>query len=85
VVAEGLDPRSTRVDEIMSRDLVTSRPDEDLEEALEAMAEHQVRRVPVVNENGKLVGIISQADVFTRGKEKQGKDVVKEISKERKA
>src|SRR5688572_33415170 len=46
VVAEGGDPQSTTVGEIMSRDLVTVDPDQPLDEALRLMARHQVRRLP---------------------------------------
>ena len=62
VVAEGKDPQSTRVTEIASRDLVTVDPQQDLDEALRLMARHQVRRLPVVEEDGRLVGVLAQAD-----------------------
>src|SRR4051794_38669015 len=63
VVAEGKDPSSTTIGEIASRELVTNDPQQDLDEALRLMARHQVRRLPVVEEDGKLVGILAQADV----------------------
>ena len=63
VVAEGRDPQATKVDEVATRELVTIDPDQDLDEALRLMAKHQVRRLPVVEEDGRPVGIISQADV----------------------
>src|ERR1044071_1439794 len=63
VVAEGKSPESTTVGEISSRELVTVDPQQDLDEALRLMARHQVRRLPVVEEDGKLVGIVAQADV----------------------
>lgn len=52
-----------RVEEAMSRnDLVVARPDDDVDSVMRSMREHQVRRVPVV-EDGRLVGIIAQADL----------------------
>ena len=83
VLADGLDPRTTQVNDVMSKKLVTCRADDDVEKAMNAMAQFQLRRIPVVGENMKLVGIISQADVATRvgAPEKTG-EVVKEISQE---
>ena len=63
VVAEGKDPQSTTVRDVVTSRLVTVDPDQDLDEALRLMAQHQVRRLPVVEEDGKLVGIVAQADV----------------------
>lgn len=65
VVAEGLDPRQTQVENVMARKLVTCTPEDDLQSALDAMSQSQLRRIPVVD-NGQLVGIISQADVAMR-------------------
>ncbi len=67
VVAEGRDPQSTTVGEIASRDLVTVDPEQPLAEAARLMATNQVRRLPVVEEDGRLVGILAQADVATEG------------------
>jgi CBS domain-containing protein len=81
VVAEGRDPKTTRVEEVMSRKLVTCHADDNIENAIKAMAQYQLRRIPVVDDNNRLVGIISQADIATRvdEPEKTG-EVVKEIS-----
>ena len=83
VIAEGRDPNSTRVGDVMSKKLVTCHADDDIDQAMSAMAQFQLRRIPVVEDNMKLVGIISQADVATRVDE-PGKtaEVVKEISQE---
>jgi CBS domain-containing protein len=61
-VAEGRDPNSVTVDDIATRDLVTIRPDQDVEEARQLMAQHELDRILVV-EGGRLVGIISEADL----------------------
>src|ERR687895_2591972 len=67
VVAEGKDPESTTVRAVASTQLVTIDPQQDLDEALRLMAKHQVRRLPVVEEDGRLVGIVAQADVAKVG------------------
>ncbi len=83
IVAEGRDPNTTRVEEVMSKKLVTCRADDDVDVAMNAMAQFQLRRIPVVGDNMSLLGIISQADVATRmdAPEKTA-EVVKEISEE---
>jgi CBS domain-containing protein len=69
------------VEEVMTRKLITCRPDDDVESAMKAMAQYQLRRIPVVDDNNRLVGIISQADVATRvGEPEKTAEVVKEIS-----
>jgi CBS domain-containing protein len=80
VVAEGRDPNATTVKEIASTNLVTVSPDDDLDEALSLLAEHQVRRLPVV-EGDRLVGIVAQADIARLGKDKKTGEVVEEISR----
>jgi CBS domain-containing protein len=62
VLAEGRDPDSTKVDDVSSRDLVTISPDRDVNEARQLMAQRQLDRVLVV-EDERLVGIISEADI----------------------
>src|SRR5213083_3082122 len=81
VVAEGKDPESTKVTEIASTALVTVDPQQDLDEALWLMAQHQVRRLPVVEEDGRLVGVVAQADVAEEAKPKKVGELVEEISK----
>ena len=80
VVAEGRDPQSTPVREVASKDLVTVDPQQDLDEALRLMAQHQVRRLPVVEEDRRLVGVVAQADVARHGNDTQTGQVVQEIS-----
>ena len=83
VIAEGMDPQAARVGDVMSKKLVTCRADDDVEVAMSAMAQFQLRRIPVVEDNMRLVGIISQADVATRvDTPEKTAEVVKEISEE---
>jgi CBS domain-containing protein len=81
VVAEGRDPQSTTVTEVASKEVVTVDPQQDLDEALRLMAKHQVRRLPVVEEDGRLVGVLAQADVAREGDDARTGQVVEEISK----
>ena len=81
IVAEGRDPKSTEVESVMTRKVVTCRAEDDLQKALDAMAEHQLRRIPVVDHDNKILGIIAQADVATRvDQPDKTAEMVKEIS-----
>src|SRR6266513_46520 len=71
VVAEGLDPERVKVYEVASRDVVTLDPQQSLDEALRLLARHQVRRLPVVEEDGRLVGVLAQADVAREADDKR--------------
>jgi CBS domain-containing protein len=81
VVAAGRDPETTPVSEVASGEVYTVNPDDDLDEALRRMAQAQVRRLPVVLEDGELVGIISQADLPRLTKEKNVGEIVGAISR----
>lgn len=84
VVAEGRDPNAVKVEEVMTREPVTCRAEDDLQKAVGLMAERQLRRIPVVDEGGRVVGIIAQADVATRTEApEKTAGVVEEISKPR--
>lgn len=81
VVAEGKDAKTTKLSEVMTTDVVTCTPDGDIDQTLDLMEDHQIRRIPVV-EGGRLVGIISQADVATRLEEpEKTAELVEDISK----
>lgn len=81
IVAKELDPKSTKVEAVMTRKVVTCNPEDDLQKALDAMSEHQLRRIPIVDTDNKILGIIAQADVATRvDKPKKTAEMVKEIS-----
>jgi CBS domain-containing protein len=85
IVAEGRDARSTKVEAVMTRKVVTCRAEDDVQKALDAMAEHQLRRIPVVDKEGKILGIIAQADVATRvNQPDKTAEVVKGISQDNK-
>jgi CBS domain-containing protein len=79
VVSESRDPQVTTVGEISSSNPVTVRPEQDLAEALQLMAQHQVRRLPVV-EDERLIGIVAQADVALEGEDRRTGEVVEQVS-----
>jgi CBS domain-containing protein len=79
VLAKALDPSDVTVSEVASRNPVVATPDELLDEALQRMAQEQVRRLPVVDD-GKLVGILAQADVVRVAKSTSTGAMVEQIS-----
>ena len=81
-LAEGKDPSSTTAGEVASKQLVTIDPQQDLDEALRLMADHQVRQIPVVEDDGRLVGIVAQADVARQSDDRQTGEVVERISQQ---
>jgi CBS domain-containing protein len=81
VVAEGKDPQTTPVREIASTKLVTADPDQDLDEAVRLMAQHQIRRLPVVEQDGRLIGVLAQADIARAGEDRKTGELVEEISR----
>ncbi|MBA3348120.1 MAG: CBS domain-containing protein [Actinobacteria bacterium] len=79
IVGEGMGA-DTPVGQIASKDLVTIDPQQELGEAVRLMAEHQLRRLPVCEEDGKLVGILAQADIAQVGHDELTGEVVQKIS-----
>ncbi|MES2283638.1 MAG: CBS domain-containing protein [Pseudomonadota bacterium] len=67
-VAKGLDGQ-TPLSGIMSRQVQTASPEDDLDDVLERMADGQIRRMPVVDAQGGLVGIVSLGDIAVKGSE----------------
>ena len=80
VVAEGKDPKSTQVRDVATTRVVTIDPDQDLDEALRLMATNQVRRLPVVDDDGRLAGVVAQADIARQASDKQTGELVERIS-----
>jgi CBS domain-containing protein len=81
-IAEGGDPASTLVSDFTSEKPVTIGADDSVEEALSTMAEHGVRRLPVIDGHD-LVGMLSQADVARNLPEERVGDLVEAISSAR--
>jgi CBS domain-containing protein len=79
VIAEGKDPNSTKAGELGEGKPVTIGADDSVDEALHTMAEHGVRRLPVIDGHD-LIGIVSQADLARNVDEEKVGDLVEAIS-----
>src|SRR5690242_936989 len=81
-VAEGKDCANTRSEDVMSVDIKTARPNDRVVDVIRMMADKQVRRIPVVNENGYLLGMISMGDIALETHEdRELADALEDISK----
>jgi CBS domain-containing protein len=81
VLAKGLDPKSTPIEKFISTNPVVCRDGENVEKCERAMQEHQIRRIPIVDNEGRVIGIVSQADLALRDKPERVSKTVAEISK----
>jgi CBS domain-containing protein len=79
VVAEGR--MSATVRDAMSTGVRSAKPDDDAKDVMEMMAREQVRRIPIVDEQGMVVGIVSQADIVREGDDKRAEKTIEAISK----
>ncbi len=79
VIAEGQDPAATTAGQLGEGKPVTIGADDSIDEALRTMAEHKVRRLPVIDGH-QLVGIVAQADIARNVEEHQVGDLVESIS-----
>jgi CBS domain-containing protein len=80
VIADARDPHTTRVDEVMSLHPVCCNEDDDTRKALKLMADHQVRRIPIVDAEERLLGIVAQADLARNEDEEDVGRMVEQIS-----
>lgn len=81
-VADNKDCASVRAEDIMSVDIYTAKPNDRVVDVIRKMGDKQVRRIPVCNDNGYLVGMISMADVATETRQdRELSDALEEISK----
>jgi CBS domain-containing protein len=81
VVGDGRDA-DTPVSDVMSKaQLVTLQPDADVNEAMEKMADEQVRRIPIVDDRDTLLGIVAQADIVRKARDdRKAERTVEKIS-----
>ena len=63
IISEGLDRRITIIEAFITRNPITCRPEQSLESCENLMQTHRIRRIPIVDDNGRCVGILSQADL----------------------
>jgi CBS domain-containing protein len=81
VVAAGLDPKTTAIENHITQRPFTCRDGENIEKCERLMQEHQVRRVPVVDANNSVIGIVAQADLALKEKPDRLSKTMAEISK----
>jgi CBS domain-containing protein len=80
LVAEGK-AADSRVSEVMSSgSLATCAPTDDVDRVMETMSREQVRRIPIVDERGTLVGIVAQADIVRKADDEKAERTVEKIS-----
>jgi CBS domain-containing protein len=79
-VAEGRDPSSTKASEAMSKEVVAVRETDDLQEAERIMHDQQIRRLPVINDQGELVGYLAMAKVARTESPAQAGKVIQGVS-----
>jgi CBS domain-containing protein len=82
-IMDGLDPTNLPIERCMTTKVISCRAGDDLEKVLELMQENQVRRIPVVDDQDRIQGIVSMSDLMNRGKVPKGEtsETLKSISK----
>lgn len=81
VVVNGLDPTQVKVQEVMSSTLFTCRDNDTVEDAFAEMSERQVRRLPVLDIDGRLVGIVTLSDLGRHGRDpRRASEALRELS-----
>ena len=81
IVCEGFDPRTSAVGEFMTRQPVCCRPEQSLDSCEKLMQVHQIRRIPVIDKEGRCVGILSQADLARVVQAERVQKTITEISR----
>ncbi|MDD5339930.1 MAG: CBS domain-containing protein [Candidatus ainarchaeum sp.] len=64
LLARGKDPSGVPVEEVMSKPLRVVRPETTIEDAAKAMRENKIKRLPVVNDDNELIGVLSEGDIM---------------------
>ena len=80
-VADARDPLSTKVRDVMTPSVFWCFDDQGIEEAAQLMEEKQIRRLPIVNRDKELVGVVSLGDLALTGKDKSAGDALESISR----
>lgn len=80
-LAKGKDAYAKTARDCMTSPCITVTPETTLEECCRVMEEHQIRRVPVVDEEGRCCGIVAQADIALNAPREQVAEVLQEISR----
>jgi CBS domain-containing protein len=81
IIAQGLDPKTTQIEKVVTRSTFTCRDGENVEACERLMQEHQIRRIPIVDAEDRVIGIVSQADLALKDKPERVSKTVAEISR----
>jgi|SRR5215472_6815186 len=81
VIAQGLDPKTIQIEKFISLPPLACRDGENVETCERLMQEHQVRRIPIVDAEDRVIGIVSQADLALKDTPERVSKTVAEISK----
>jgi CBS domain-containing protein len=81
-IAKGKDPRGMPVRDVLTREVIAVNSSQSLSDAIEPMSSYQIRRLPVIDDDNRLVGVVAQADVALAGNEKTSGKMVEEISRQ---
>jgi len=81
LIAQGMNPKTTPIEKFITLAPFTCRDGENVETCERLMQEHQVRRIPIVDAEGRVIGIVSQADLALKDKPERVSKTVAEISK----
>jgi CBS domain-containing protein len=81
VIADGLDPKASAIEKFMSLNPVTCRDGENIDNCERLMEEHQIRRMPIIDGDGRVMEIVAQADLALKDKSERVSKTVAEISK----
>jgi CBS domain-containing protein len=81
VIADGLDPKVSAIEKFTSLNPVTCRDEENIENCERLMQEHQIRRMPIIDADERVIGIVAQADLALKDKPESVSKTVAEISK----
>jgi CBS domain-containing protein len=80
-VAAEQDTRELKASECMTSPCITTTPEASVDECMELMRQHKIRRVPVVDDRGGCCGIVAQADIARHASKRATGQVVNEVSK----
>ncbi len=73
VILQGKDPETTQLQEFMSKDVITCYGDESIDELISKMKQYQIRRIPVIDHENRLEGMISIGDIAVKAPEEEHK------------
>jgi CBS-domain-containing membrane protein len=81
IIAQGLDPKNTTIQKYMRQNPIACRDGENLNGCEQAMQKHQIRRIPVVDGDGRCIGIVAQADLALKDGPEKVSRTIAEISR----